>query len=143
MVSHTWQLPAVFIPHQETVCILPGNSISSGLVDHILEELISLISCISFMYNFGNSLSHLYRMCALEDITSHINAARSFGDYCVSQLQSLFLRQLLTSGYHDGYRAGSNNFFKIITVIGLNQLYAHLSNDTGSQFEETISTLHL
>ena len=82
-------------------------------------------------------------MLALEDVAAHIHAMSALAHDVIGQSHGLVLRQLLAAGHHDGHRAGRRDLLEILTVVGLDDLYAHLGDDAGSQLEEPVRPGHV
>ena len=107
------------------------------LVRCILKELPRFSIGCPFVHDLSDCLGHLQWVCALEDIASHINAASTLADNVIRKVQRITLGQFLASGNYNRYRTGCHNLFKVLAVVGLNNLYTHLGNNTSCQFEET------
>ena len=82
-------------------------------------------------------------MGALEDVTAHVNAACTLADYVVCKVQRVTLSKLLTTSDNNWDWACCNDFLEVLAVVGLNNLAAHLSNDTSCKLEEATSALHI
>ena len=82
-------------------------------------------------------------MLALEDVAAHVQTARAALNAAVGQREGLGFGQLLAAGDHDGHRAGRHDLFKVVAVVGLDQLHAHLGHDAGGELEEAVGALHV
>ena len=95
------------------------------------------------MHDLADGLGHLGAVLALEDVAAHVQAARAALDAAVGEGEGLVLGQLLAAGDHDGHRAGRHDLLKVIAVVGLDQLHAHLGHDAGGELEEAVGALHV
>ena len=85
------------------------------------------------MNDHADSLGHLQRMGALEDVAAHVNAACTLADDVVCKVQSVALSKLLAASNNNWNWACCNDFLEVLAVVGLNNLAAHLSDDTGCE----------
>lgn len=103
------------------------------LVGCVLEELPCLSVSCALVNDHADSLSHLQRMGALEDVATHVNAACALADNVVCKVQSVALSKLLAASNNNWNWACCNNFLEVLAVVSLNNLAAHLSDDTGCE----------
>ena len=82
-------------------------------------------------------------MGALEDVATHVNAACTLADDIVCKVQSVALSKLLAASNNNWNWACCNNFLEVLAVVSLNNLAAHLSNDTSCKLEEATGALHI
>ena len=103
------------------------------LVGCVLEELPCLSVGCALVNDHADSLGHLQRMGALEDVAAHVNAACALADNVVCKMQSVALSKLLAASDNNWNWACCNDFLEVLTVVSLNNLAAHLSDDTGCE----------
>lgn len=103
------------------------------LVGCVLEELPCLSVGCALVNDHADSLGHLQRMGALEDVAAHVNTACTLADDVVCKVQSVALSKLLTTSNNNWNWACCNDFLEVLAVVGLNNLAAHLSDDTGCE----------
>ena len=103
------------------------------LVGCVLEELPCLSVGCALVNDHADSLSHLQRMGALEDVASHVNATCALADNVVCKVQSVALSKLLAASNNNWNWACCNDFLEVLAVVGLNNLAAHLSDDAGCE----------
>ena len=103
------------------------------LVGCVLEELPCLSVGCALVNDHADSLSHLQRMGALEDVAAHVNAACALANDVVCKVQSVALSNLLAASDNNWNWACCNDFLEVLAVVGLNNLAAHLSDDTGCE----------
>ena len=103
------------------------------LVGCVLEELPCLSVGCALVNDHADSLSHLQRMGALEDVAAHVNAACALADNVVCKVQSVALSKLLTTSDNNWNWACCNDFLEVFAVVSLNNLAAHLSDDAGCE----------
>lgn len=103
------------------------------LVGCVLEELPCLSVGCALVNDHADSLSHLQRMGALEDVAAHVNAACVLADNVVCKMQSVALSKLLAASDNNWNWACCNDFLEVLAVVSLNNLAAHLSDDTGCE----------
>ena len=103
------------------------------LVGCVLEELPCLSVGCAFVNDHADSLGHLQRMGALEDVAAHVNAACALADDVVCKVQSVALSELLAASNNNWNWACCNDFLEVLAVVSLKNLAAHLSDDTGCE----------
>ena len=103
------------------------------LVGCVLEELPCLSVGCALVNDHADSLGHLQRMGALEDVAAHVNAACALANDVVCKVQSVALSKLLAASDNNWNWACCNDFLEVLAVVGLNNLAAHLSDDTGCE----------
>ena len=101
------------------------------LVGCVLEELPCLSVGCALVNDHADSLSHLQRMSALENVAAHVNAACALADDVVCKVQSVALSELLAASNNNWNWACCNDFLEVLAVVSLNNLAAHLSDDAG------------
>ena len=72
-------------------------------------------------------------MGALENVAAHVNATCILADNVVCKVQSVALSKLLAASDNNWNWACCNDFLEVLVVVGLNNLAAHLSDDTGCE----------
>ena len=95
------------------------------------------------MYNCVYGLNHGCRVLALEYVTSHIDTSRTVVDCLVAKFERLLLRQLLTTGNHDGYRTSGHHLLKAFAIVGLHDRGTCFGTYTGSQSKVAGIACHL
>ena len=103
------------------------------LVGCVLEELPCLSVGCALVNDHADSLGHLQRMGALEDVAAHVNAACTLADNVICKVQSVALSELLAASNNNWNWACCNNFLEVLAVVSLNNLAAHLSDDAGCE----------
>ena len=103
------------------------------LVGCVLEELPCLSVGCTLVNDHADSLGHLQRMGALENVAAHVNAACALADDVVCKVQSVALSELLAASNNNWNWACCNDFLEVLAVVSLNNLAAHLSDDTGCE----------
>ena len=103
------------------------------LVGCVLEELPCLSVGCALVNDHADSLGHLQRMGALEDVAAHVNATCALADDVICKVQSVALSKLLAASDNNWNWACCNDFLEVLAVVGLNNLAAHLSDDTGCE----------
>ena len=130
-VSSAFVLATLSCPEAARTC---GDAVLVALlVGCVLEELPCLSVGCALVNDHTDSLSHLQRMGALEDVAAHVNAACALADNVVCKMQSVALSKLLAASDNNWNWACCNDFLEVLTVVSLNNLAAHLSDDTGCE----------
>ena len=96
------------------VDLRPPRRACERLVDCVLEELPGLSVSCALVNDHANSLGHLQRMSALEDVAAHVNAACTLADDVVSKVQSVALSKLLATSDNKWSWACCNNFLEVL-----------------------------
>ena len=131
-VSSAFVLAALSCPEVARTCARRAASCAL-LVGCVLEELPCLSVGCALVNDHADTLGHLQRMGALEDVAAHVNAACTPADNVVCKVQSVALSKLLAASNNNWNWACCNNFLEVLAVVSLKNLAAHLSDDAGCE----------